>query len=64
MILWSLNSQKKTVNDKDLEKMGKFAANFGQDDWFKAPIRNCDLTKEIKENSLENEKYIMYVIGP
>ena len=31
MILRSLNSQKKTVNDEDLEKLSKFASDFGQD---------------------------------
>lgn len=31
MMLRSLNSQKKTVNDEDLEKLMKFASDFGQD---------------------------------
>jgi len=31
MILRSLTSQKKTVNDEDLTKLSKFAADFGQD---------------------------------
>ena len=35
MMLRSLNSQKKTVNEEDLEKLSKFASDFGQDGWFK-----------------------------
>jgi len=31
MMLRSLNSQKKTVNEEDLEKLSKFASDFGQD---------------------------------
>jgi len=31
MMLRSLNSQKKTVNEEDLEKLHKFASDFGQD---------------------------------
>lgn len=31
MMLRSLNSQKKTVNDEDLERLSKFASDFGQD---------------------------------
>ena len=33
MMLRSLNSQKKTVNDEDLERLSKFASDFGQDGW-------------------------------
>ena len=33
MISKSLQTQKKTVNDEDLEKLHKFASDFGQDGW-------------------------------
>ena len=35
MISKSLQTQKKTVNDEDLEKLHKFASDFGQDGWKK-----------------------------
>ena len=60
MILRSLTSQKKTVNDEDLEKLSKFAADFGQDGWFK--VSNLELWfEEIKRNVSEREKYTLYL---